>query len=318
MMDTTFQWPEGKRAVLTLDVDDIHPEGFRDPDGLDFGGDRDNGTFRFLNRLRENWPQIAITLFVTPDWIGRRDFPTGIFQPLRRVISRQRPYAPGTFALDNPRHAEWVEWLRNKVSEGGYEIALHGLIHFNATARYSPQEFAGLSYEACYNILERAEKTLETAGFGKPQGIRPPGWAVPPGLLAALRDRGYRYGALSSNLKQVIPDRTYTLLTEPSPPLLGPRVSSDFAPLLHIPANCLASQVERAYQIVERGGQVVIHTHIARTLPRLEHIGEPYLNHVMRLIQILEQRFPGEIWYATHAQVTDHLLTHLSSGASES
>jgi peptidoglycan/xylan/chitin deacetylase (PgdA/CDA1 family) len=315
-------WPEGKRAALTLDIDDIHPEGSHDLDRLDFGGDRDAGAFRFLNRLRERWPQVAITLFVTPDWIGRRDFPTGIFKPLRRVIGRlgQRPYASGTFALDHPRHAEWVGWFREKVSAGGYEVALHGLRHFNSAARFSGQEFIGQPYQVCHDSLARAEEILERAGFGKPKGFRPPGWGVSPGLLATLRDRGYRYGALSNNLRRSVPDRHYTLPDEPDPPLLGPCHSLESAPLLHIPANCLASQIERACQIVEQGGQIVIHTHIARTLPRLEHVGERYLSNITRLFHTLEQRYPGEIWYATHAQVADHLMeqheTYLSTGAS--
>ena len=67
-------WPNGKKAAFCLTVDDVHPESSKDEEGLDFGGDMDEGNFRFLNELVKRYPYLKMTLFVPTSCVEKSKY----------------------------------------------------------------------------------------------------------------------------------------------------------------------------------------------------------------------------------------------------
>lgn len=245
---------------FNLNLDDIHPEA--GADGTDCGGDRDRGVFGLLREMWRHFPRVKVTLFVTPDWMDRR-------QPLwaRALRRNTRTWLPGTFRLD--RHKEWCGWL---ASLPNTEVAVHGLHHF-APRGFHSQEFAPLDRVESLRRIHAAGGIFRDAGLRHSLGFRPPGWGVSPGMFEALREAGFQYVATSGDFFAPIrPEATGHGGGVKGLPLLGPGWHEG---LVNVPQNwdIAASPVERGVEIAKMGGLLSAKGHIAPA-----YDGEPISN----------------------------------------
>lgn len=237
-------------AQFNLNLDDIHPES--SADGTDCGGDRDRGVFGLLREMWRQFPNVKVTLFVTPDWIDRR-------QPLwsRALRRNSRTWSPGTFRLD--RHKEWCGWL---ASLPNTEVAVHGLHHF-APRGFHSQEFAMLGRAESLRRIRAADGIFREAGLPRSRGFRPPGWGISAGMFEALRDAGFEYAAASGDFSAPVgPEPRGHEAGVQGLPLLGP---GEYQGLVNMPQNwdIAHSPVERGVEIAKAGGLVSAKGHIA-------------------------------------------------------
>lgn len=277
-------------VLFNLNLDDIHPES--SAEGTDCGGDRDRGVFGLLREMWKQFPKVRVTLFVTPDWIDRR-------QPLwgRALRRNVRTWPPGTFRLD--RHREWCGWL---ASLPNTELALHGLHHF-APRGFHSQEFAMLDRAESLRRLRVAEEIFRNAGLRLSRGFRPPGWGVCPGMFEALRDAGFDYVAASGDsTAPVRPGATGSEAGVKGLPLLEP---GWHAGLVNLPQNwdCATSTVERGVEIAKAGGLISAKAHIAPA-----YDGEPIANGLTpavlkRLLDLLAALEPYDPEFVTLEEV---------------
>ncbi|MBI4374661.1 MAG: DUF2334 domain-containing protein [Deltaproteobacteria bacterium] len=179
-----------QEIIFNLNLDDFHPQ--TDEDG-DFGGDLKNGNFGYLANLWNEFPQLKITLFTTPNWIDSPFTRSPIHYVVRRWLGRRPVVSPRTgepFRLD--KHSEWCAKVRGLVEAGRLEIAVHGYNHYNPNLSVHGQEFVGLDYEESKKRVLAAEEVFRAAGLPFVRIFRPPGWGVSKGMLLALKDFGYR------------------------------------------------------------------------------------------------------------------------------
>ncbi|MBI4361711.1 MAG: DUF2334 domain-containing protein, partial [Euryarchaeota archaeon] len=172
-------------ALFNLNIDDVHPEG--STGAGDCGGDMEEGVFRHLGTLWKRFPQVKVTLFVTPNWQNRRQ-PL----PLRALRLNPRVWRGEPYRLD--KHPRWCQWLRGLPNT---EIALHGLTH-HAPRGHHAQEFQKLSQAEAHQRLHRADEIHQAAGLPHSRGFRPPGWGWNPDLPPVLQKWNCAYIAASS------------------------------------------------------------------------------------------------------------------------
>ncbi len=186
------------KAYFNLNIDDIHPEGSREYG--DCGGDMDEGVFRYLNLLVDEFPKLKITLFTTPDWryksspgkIRRRfDF---LFGSGVKLWEEER------FLLTN--YPEWCKWLRAKTRSGNFEVGVHGLYHYQKDYPYSA-EFANLSFDECVSRIKRAEGIFREAGIPFVKVFRAPGWGMNEELFKALSKLGYAVAGSADHITPI-------------------------------------------------------------------------------------------------------------------
>ena len=175
------------KYMFNLSMDDVHPESNKHI--ADCGGDKEEGVFRYIIKLIEEFPDLKITLFVTPNWIDK-PCDNAIIKTIKKKIGLNYTHSweDEPFRLD--KHPEWCEWLNEYVRRGNIEIAIHGLYHHRESDPHSA-EFLDLSYEACLKRLKISEEIFKKSGLNYVKGFRPPGWGVSEGLFNALKDLNY-------------------------------------------------------------------------------------------------------------------------------
>lgn len=180
-----------ENTYFNLSFDDVHPES--SSDGMDCGGDRDSGVFKYLIKLWEKYPKLKITLFVTPNWIDRANDPFPVKQFKRLAgLKYTKTWQDEPFLLT--KHKVWCKWLN---SFPNCEIAIHGYNH-HTDARFHSQEFQNMPYDECKKRLERAECIFRESGLHYVRGFRPPGWGISDELFQALRELNYDFISIDS------------------------------------------------------------------------------------------------------------------------
>lgn len=272
-------------AVFSLHVENVHPEGSRE--GWDSGGDREKGVFRHLLDLRKWFPQVKVTLFITADWMDRSQplWARALGRALPRLQRNIRHWPPETFALD--RHTDWCAWL---ASLDGFELAFHGLHHFNPRG-FHGQEFVGLDYGECVSRLRKSEAIFQRAGLPASRGFRSPGWEVTEPLLQSLADLNYDYFAGSGDT-ETPPSRAAVSQGAglQGVPLLFPAFHRG---ILNLPQNWNAwkSSVKRGLAIVEQGGLLSAKAHAASVYDGKSYpdgLSEDTMNRLCELLEALE------------------------------
>jgi peptidoglycan/xylan/chitin deacetylase (PgdA/CDA1 family) len=295
-------WPYGNVAALSIGIDDVHPESSLDPEKVDFGGDMDYGNFRYLNELISEMNQIKITLFVTPNWIARPDWPSGKLSFLRLLFRRVHSYPINTFKIDHEKYKSWCTWLANKVLTGKFEVALHGLYHYNPISRFTSQEFSGESLKGCLQKLDEAEKILDNAKIPYVKGLRPPGWGITKELLEALIKKRYLFLAGSSDFKtRISPEAKSNGAGLRGTSLLYPNLYR--RSLVLLTANCYANQVQRALQIASAEGLILLHSHIAGKTFGLNYVSLKFVEGVKKIIRAVTSKFGNAIWFASLGEI---------------
>jgi peptidoglycan/xylan/chitin deacetylase (PgdA/CDA1 family) len=326
-------WPHGNQAAFTITVDDVHPEGSSDEEGIDYGGDMDQGNFRFLNTLIERRPYLKITLFVIADSVARPDYvgwkvlsrldpivsrlarvSPRLVRSTRAMMSRQRSYEQSRYRLDLEEHGKWRDWLASKVRTGNFEVVPHGLNHHNARHENSSMEFVGLSLEESMRRLLEMEQIFESASIPYTRGFRPPGWGTSQELLESLQKLRYVFLAGSADFKTDIrSSSTAAGVGLKSVQLAFP---SKYAPYSFVTfcANCNTSAPERAIGVIEAGGLALFQTHIAKTVFGLEAVSRKFINVVSRLLDLFEREYAGRIWFASLGEIAEFCLGRDGTG----
>jgi peptidoglycan/xylan/chitin deacetylase (PgdA/CDA1 family) len=186
-----------KIILFNLNFDDFHPQTDRDGD---FGGDLDDGNFKYIKAIWEEFPELKITMFTTPNWIDTPYRLHHYFYHLRRIL-RFKEIVPSLknepFRLD--KHPECCNKIRELINENKIEIAIHGYYHYNPKLVIHGQEFQNLSYEESKKRILLAEEILQKVNLPFVKIFRPPGWGISEGLLKALKELNYQAIAVHSS-----------------------------------------------------------------------------------------------------------------------
>jgi len=221
--------------IFNLNFDDIHPESSKHI--ADCGGNREDGVFKYIIRLLDEFPDLKITLFVTPNWIDKPNDPL-IIKTIKRCLSMKytNQWNNEPFRLD--RHKEWCGWLDNI---NRIEIAIHGLYHHRDSDPHSA-EFKDLPYDECLKRLKVAEEIFKRSGLNYVRGFRPPGWGVSEGLFRALKDLEYSFISCHPT------DMEITMIND----------------IVNIPQNwdIMRSSVEDGLKLLEEHGHIFAKGHI--------------------------------------------------------
>lgn len=262
------RWPNGARAAIAISFDSDH-ETTSLRDGKTSPGQVAQGTY------------------------GARTAVPRIMELLDRHRIPATFYVPAVSALLHPNE------VRNYAS-AGHEVALHGWIH---------ERNLLLPLAAERELALRAVETLEKLSGERPVGIRTPSWDFSVNTLEVIRELGLSY---DSSL--MADDDPYELLLrgEPTgiveipvdwirddaPYFLMDRYSAlrPYTP----PRDVLTIWRDEFTGAYEAGGifQLTLHPHI--------------IGHRSRMVVLSEliEHFASysDLWYATHAQVTDYVL----------
>ena len=275
--------------MIAFGIDDIHPES--EADGCDCSGNMENGVFRYILRLVDEFPELKITLFITPNWIYKPQ--PKVSKALSKFFKINAPtmkWEDDKFKLN--RYNDWCNWLRNLVKTGNFEVAVHGLHHFQPQYPYSA-EFKNLDYENSINRIAMAEEILYRARIPFVKVFRPPGWGMSDGLLQALKEERYVLAA-SSGTQVDLNKETVCNSGISGVSLLKPEKYND---LMNIPANLDISHGEkdRAAKLIKLDGHVILHGHIAYVYhgeANPNGIDEhSYLN-IREIIKFVKQNYP--------------------------
>jgi hypothetical protein len=307
----TPSYPEGRHAAVVISIDDVRP--VVNDTGSDKGKSSYSDALAAIAALRQNHPQLAITLFTVPDCREKNPFPT------RRLLSRipvlNRYFYLSPIWLDTAQSLEkHPEFCRRLGSLPGVEIAVHGLHHVSKGLPIF-QEFHRLSFKECLRRLERAEAIFEKVGLSYVKGFSPPGWDVTPALLRALQTCQYQFLASSRDLQTEI---TANAVTNSSGmrnlPLLYPSILPG-TDIVHITANwSRTSTLERADRILELGGVLSIKGHAIKQAygyTAVDGIDEEYCLYLNKLFDHIEKRWGGDVWWTSMGDLAVHFRRQL-------
>lgn len=204
-------------------------------------------------------------------------------------------FMPAVSALLHPGE------VRRYAAEG-HEVAMHGWIH---------ERIGSLPPAGERELAMRSADVLERSTGARPVGIRTPSWDFSSATLGIIRELGLRY---DSSL--MADDEPYEIVQDGEPsgiveiPVEWIRDDAVYFPMERYaalrpyasPRNVLTiwtDEFDGAY--ADRGlFQLTMHPHVIGHRSRMVVLAE--------LIEHIAAR-PG-VWFATHAQVAGHVLTH--------
>lgn len=220
----------------------------------------------------------------------------GVTRGLPRILDLLRRYdIPATFFVPGytaEQHPGVVELLL----DAGHEIAHHGYLHLRSD-KVSPQQQI--------DEIDRGTDALVAAGAPTPVGYRSSSWELTPETFALLVERGFRYDSSCMG-----DDRPYIERYE------------DLS-ILELPVHWSLDDWPRFGWNIDGGGNVADPDELTRCWiaefdsARAEHrhtsftmhpevIGRPYrLAALERVIEHMADA--GDVWFATMADVADHV-----------
>ncbi|GII24076.1 polysaccharide deacetylase family protein [Planosporangium mesophilum] len=184
--------------------------------------------------------------------------------------------------------------------DNGHEVALHGWIHERNTL---------LDEQSERDLTVRAADTLEQLAGVRPVGIRTPSWDFSLSTLRIIRELGLRY---DSSL--MADDEPYELLADGEPTgvvELPVEWIRDDAPYFmmdrhtalrpYTPPRGVLSIWRDEFDLARAEGglfQLTMHPHVIGHRSRIAVLTE-LLDHIAA---------SSDVWFATHAQIVDHVL----------
>jgi uncharacterized protein DUF2334 len=284
----SVRWPNGAIAAFNLQFDD-----FCSRSGVageyDFGGDHAGKINSLTDRLLAGHLDLKITLFAIPD---------ADFKNWRGIYYRRQK---GNFKLSENK--ELVHWL---VARQRIEVACHGYDHLNPRTKpfLGAAEFEFLSTEDSLRRIEDALDIFRQAGINV-SGFRPPAWGIGFnsgfGLLGALKKSNFSYVSLSSPLSGLNWDAKRVSNVYPT----------NYEGLLNIPQNVpLGLPLGKIYFLIDRiisyGGLISLMGHYNEEDHWMQDgIGEKNIEKIERVLDYLEVKYSGKIWYAQLKEVAD-------------
>jgi peptidoglycan/xylan/chitin deacetylase (PgdA/CDA1 family) len=263
-------WPGGARVAVALSFDSDH-ETIPLRDGETGPGKLSQGEYG----SRVGAPRILALL-------AERGVPATFFMP---AVS----------ALLHP------DEVRRYVAEG-HEVGMHGWIH-ERTVTLAPGDERELAL--------RSADVLEQSTGARPVGIRTPSWDFTSATLRIIRELGLRY---DSSL--MADDEPYEIVQDGEPsgvveiPVEWIRDDAVYFPMDRYsalrpyasPRSVLAIWIDEFEGAYADGGlfQLTMHPHVIGHRSRMVVLAE--------LIDHIAAR--QGVWFATHAQVAEHVLAH--------
>lgn len=294
-------WLPGRTiGAVCFSVDDVHPAA---------DCDVDDGVFDRLHALIERHPRLKATLFVTPDWRPAQLVRTRL---LGRVpLMSERVYhvdlhPQGLLRLD--RHPKFLDRLRRLPRT---EFAPHGLHHVHRGPKLAV-EFQEQSHAECVRAVRRSIQIFEAAALTIVKGFSPPGWNLPPPLLAALEDLGFSYVTAARDIQtQVRPDATNAMSGLSGVSIIRPEPIGR-GRIVHIPVNFQATSLrERAFELIECGGLLSIKAHAFKREgghTMLDGLDEDYCAYLDALFSELEERYGERLWWSTMGEIAESCI----------
>lgn len=276
-----FKTIELKKPAVMITIDDIHPES---TDGVDCSGDMDNGNFRYLTKLVENFPEIKITLFVTPNWNYK---PISIFPHL--AISWLNK-----FRID--KHKEWCNWLREKTKTKNFEIGMHGYTHYQLSYPFQT-EFKRLSEREAINRINKSEGLFKKMKLPFIKLFRPPGWLISEESVFALSRKGYFLSASGDTTTSPSPKAVCRITGKGH--LIYPHLIND---IINITANCdiKRTRLNRIERILKYNGLVILHGHIEDNYHGMYNgngVNKESYNNLKKIFSFLKKKYSKKINY---------------------
>jgi peptidoglycan-N-acetylglucosamine deacetylase len=263
-------WPGGARVAVALSFDSDH-ETIPLRDGETGPGKLSRGEYG----ARVGAPRILALL-------ARRGIPATFFMP----------------AVSALLHPDEVR----RYSAEGHEVAMHGWIHERIEALPPGSE---------RELALRSADVLEKSTGTRPVGIRTPSWDFSPATLGIIRELGLTY---DSSL--MADDEPYEIVQDGEPsgvveiPVEWIRDDAVYFPMERYtalrpyasPRSVLTIWTDEFEGAYADGGlfQLTMHPHVIGHRSRMVVLSE--------LIEHMAAR-PG-VWFASHAQIARHVLSH--------
>ncbi|MDT4966439.1 MAG: hypothetical protein QOJ64_1176 [Acidobacteriota bacterium] len=304
--DGTFDWlPEGKRAAVCFSIDDLYPGIEGNTHNASAATIRDG--LGHLLWLLERHPLLRATLFTTADWREISPLPTRRF--LARIpYLRERFFLTdilpiGTMRLSN--HPEFVQLLRQLPR---VEIGLHGLHHVHRGLDI-PVEFQKQGAAECRRILREMIAIFDECGLEYARVMNPPGWRLTESLANAMIDVGIGCVSSARDIRTPVARAAMANMSGlKGVSLIYPESICD-GRLLHITSNFQATcAVDRALEVLDRGGLLAIKAHAIKTIggyTALDGLDEPYRNYLDLIFTTIEDKYGDSLWWTSMGELTD-------------
>ncbi|CDR13734.1 polysaccharide deacetylase family protein [Streptomyces iranensis] len=275
------------------------------------------GRVRAGRRLRpKSWPggaQVAVTLSfdsdhetpalrdgeTLPGKLAQGEYGARVGVP-RILKLLERFNAPSSFFVPAVSALLHEGEVKSYV-DAGHEVALHGWIHERNTQ---------LPPEAERDLAFRAMETLENLAGTRPVGIRTPSWDFSPHTLEITRELGLKYDSslmADDDCYEIVADGEPTGIVELPPEWIRDDLAyftmDRFTSLRPYtpPRGVLTIWRDEFDAAYADGGifQLTMHPHCIGHRSRIAVLTE-LLDHIAS---------HQGVWFATHAQVVDHVLT---------
>ena len=287
--------PGGPIGAACFSVDDVHPP----QDAAD-----EHAALRLLRELLARHPQLKVTLFVTPDWRPAQLVRTRMLGRVPLVsqhVYHVDLHPRGLLRLD--RHPRFVDALRGLPRT---EIAPHGLHHVHRGAKLAV-EFQEQTFAECVQAVRRATQIFDSARLPYAKGFSPPGWNLPPPLLAALEHLGFDYVSAARDIDTPIqPDATSGMSGLRNVSLVRPEPIGT-GRIVHLPVNFQAtSPLQRAFDVIDGGGLLSIKAHAFKHEgghTMLDGLDGEYFHYLDGVFTALERRYGDSIWWASMSEI---------------
>jgi peptidoglycan/xylan/chitin deacetylase (PgdA/CDA1 family) len=261
-------WPNGARVAVALSFDSDHETGAL-RDGEVLPGKLAQGEYG----ARVGVPRIL-------DLLDRYQAPASFFVPAVSALLHDGE-------------------VRSCVDRG-HEVALHGWIHERNTLLDGADE---------RELVFRSADVLERLTGVRPVGIRTPSWDFSPNTLRIIQELGLRYDSslmADDDPYEILADGQRTGVAEIPVEWIrddGPYLIMDrFASVRpYTPPRAVLSIWRDEFDVARAEGglfQLTMHPHIIGHRSRLVVLAE-LLDHITSR---------SDVWFATHAQVAEHVL----------
>lgn len=307
-----ISWPNSARFAFNLNFDDYSAKSLKNS-RYDYGGSVGEGVNKILTDLLDQHPELKTTLFVVPN--ARFLNQGGIFYG--RVKDDR-------YSLDRPECTPLAEWFH--IHSPQIEVATHGYDHLNPKTGLflAPAEFELMSNTAEIHCrLYGSWEIFKNIGI-EPKGFRPPMWGIGHNsnlaLLRQLVEEDFTYVSCSSPLSGLNWDKKRVSNIYPEyfiTPLhltdaFGYTRNESESRLLNLPQNVsliwplekILSTIDR---IAEMGGLVSLMGHANAEDAWMEDgLGPRNIAKIEAILAHLAQKYPGQVWFATLAEIAEH------------
>jgi hypothetical protein len=182
-----------------------------------------------------------------------------------------------------------------------------------------PVEFRGRGTRDCARALREAVGVFEEAGLGFVPGMCPPGWELSDELAEAMIEVGLRFVASARDIRTPVSATATTNMSGlKNVSLIHPEFVCG-GRLLHITSNFQATcAVDRAVEIVERGGLLAVKAHAVKDAlghVALDGLDELYRNYLDLLFTKLESDYGDSLWWTSMGEIAERCASQPSASA---